>query len=67
MLVRHTEYLKDAAKFKPMRAPVETEIDKETFLRFVEIMGFKETNKPGHYWKRTAYDRGETLDIICEN
>ena len=66
MLVRHTEYLKDAAMFKPMRPPVEVEVDKETFLQFVAIMGFKETNKPGHYWKRTAYNMGETLDVVRE-
>lgn len=64
MKIKMTKYLKDAAMFKPMEAPFETEVTTEDFSLIISIMGFKETSKPGHYWKRTAYNECETLDIM---
>ena len=64
MKIKMTKYLKDAAMFKPMEAPFETEVTEEDFNLIISAMGFKETSKPGHYWKRTAYNEGEALDIM---
>lgn len=64
MKIKMTKYLKDAAMFKPMEAPFETEVTEEDFNLIISAMGFKETSKAGHYWKRTAYNECETLDIM---
>jgi hypothetical protein len=66
MKIKMTKYLKDAGMFRPTEAPFEAEVTPEDFNLIVSLMGFKETTTPGHYWKRTAWDEGETLDIVTE-
>lgn len=64
MKIKMTKCLRDGAMFKPMEAPFETEVTEEDFNLIISVMGFKETTTPGHYWKYTAYDEGEALDIM---
>ena len=64
MTIRFTKYLKDAAIFKPMDEGITLEVTQEDLNLIISVMGFKETTTPGHYWKRTAYNEGEALDIM---
>lgn len=64
MTIRFTKYLKDAAVFKPMDERITIEVTSEDLNLIISVRGFKETTKQGHYWKRTAYNEGEALDIM---
>lgn len=65
MKIKFTKYLKDASSFHKMEEPIEMEMDAVGLADVIKFFGFKEI-KPNHFWRRTAYDQGETLDVITE-
>lgn len=64
MKVKMTKYLKCGTTFKRTSKQFETEVPTEDFNLFINIMGFKATSGTGHYWRLTAYDEGETLEVM---
>lgn len=64
MKVKMTKYIKSGTTFKRTSKQFETEVPTEEFNLFISIMGFKTTSGAGHYWRCTAYDEGETLEVM---
>ena len=65
MKVKFTEWYKEVSCYKAIKSNT-VEVDKDAFIELMKMMKAVETAQ-GKYWKQTAYDHGETYEIIGRN